>query len=271
MAAVTRPPTATTTRTPDRDTSEQELDQFNQWLRSQPWHQAMMRGRSSGLSRSEQSQLEQQIKANGIELPSGMHIDQGGNLNQKNRLGRNVGIAAAIGGGALTGLGFAGLGPLGGLGGAAGSAGAGAGGGLAAVEGGAFGLPAAAASALPGFVPASQIGAGLAGAAGGGAAAAGGAAGSAAPTAAAAGAGGGIPWGDIARVAIPAGVALGGRALAGGVDEDGTNGATVETDGQLSALLAETLRRFQAQGPLFDATNRQALAGLPTYAKRGGN
>jgi hypothetical protein len=50
-----------------------------------------------------------------MAIPSGMHIDQGGNLNQKNRLVRNTAIGAAATGAALTGLGMAGYGPMSGL------------------------------------------------------------------------------------------------------------------------------------------------------------
>ena len=146
---------------------------------------------------------------------------------------------------------------------------------LAAVESGGWGLPASAANALPAFSgEGAFIGADVAGTA---ASAYGPQAASAAPMAAAgatpeaaAAAGGGFPWGDVLRAAIPAGVATAGRVL-GGVDEGGTNGAQVNTDAQLSALLAEALQRMKAQGPLFDATNRQALAGLPAYTRRGGN
>lgn len=122
--------------TPTRSTSERDLNQFNITLRSQPWFQQwhQQRGLSpSGngnrhLSREEQSQLEQLMARNGMPVPNGMHIDSGGSLNQKNRLGRNVAIGAAATGLALTGFGMAGMGPLSGAFGAgAGAAGAGAG------------------------------------------------------------------------------------------------------------------------------------------------
>ncbi len=114
---------------PTRQTSETALDQFNQQLRQSPAYQSFMvqhglptDGRVT-LSRDQQSGLERALAAAGIQIPGGMHIDQGGNLNQKNTLGRNIGIGAAIGGAALTGVGLAGMGPLAGLGGA-GAAGA---------------------------------------------------------------------------------------------------------------------------------------------------
>lgn len=118
--------------TPTRSTSEQQLNQWNQQLRASPlwqnWMQSMGKDRpSAGLNDREQDEFERYLRQNGVQIPSGMHIDQGGNLNQKNRLWRNVGIGAAIGGAALTGLGAAGIGPLSGaLGGGAAAGGAGA-------------------------------------------------------------------------------------------------------------------------------------------------
>ena len=160
--------------TPNRGTSELSLDQWNQAFRASPVYQQFMASRglpTDGrvtLSPRQQSELEAALRAQGFTIPSGMHIDQGGNLNQKNRLGRNVAIGAGLAGAALTGFGLAGMGPLSGLG-------AGAGAGLGTGEfaltttpfagTGAVGLPAAAAA-----------GTGAAGAAGAGALAAGGAA-----------------------------------------------------------------------------------------------
>lgn len=132
--------------TPDRKTSEAELNQFNQQLRASPLYaqfmssQGLVPGRAVKLSRRQQGQFEDVLRAHGVPIPSGMHIDNAGNLNQKNRLARNIGIAAAATGLALTGAGAAGIGPLSGLGagatGAAGAAGAipsvGATGGIAA-------------------------------------------------------------------------------------------------------------------------------------------
>jgi len=104
--------------TPTRQTSEQELDQWNQAMRLSPVYLNFMRSKGYAtdgrvkLSRDDQTELEAALAAAGTPVPSGMHIDQGGNLNQKNTTKRNVGIALAIGGAAVTGLGAAGIGPL---------------------------------------------------------------------------------------------------------------------------------------------------------------
>lgn len=130
--------------TPTRSTSEQDLNAWNVALRQSPGYQAYIRslGKTPGdprltLSRSEQAGLERTLASAGIPIPSGMHIDQGGNLNQKNRLARNIGIGAAVTAAALATAGAAGFGPLAGVMG--GGAGAGGGAGVAATTGGAAG------------------------------------------------------------------------------------------------------------------------------------
>lgn len=138
---------------PTRQTPQQQVDAWNIELRASPVYQQFMRSignDGSGrvrLSRDQQAQLEQALRQNGVAIPDGMHIDQGGNLNQQNRLARNIGIGAAVGGAALTGFGLAGMGPLAGLGGAGGAAGAGAAGVEAA---GSFAAPTAASVASGG-------------------------------------------------------------------------------------------------------------------------
>lgn len=139
---------------PTRKTSEQELDLFNQQMRAQPWY-AQARG-SMGpgdLSRSEQSTLERLMEANGMGLEGGMHVDAGGNVNQKNRLGRNAAIAAGIAAGGY----FAAPAILGamGAGGAAGGAGAAgaASTGAAAGTAGTVGTVAAGAGGLSKLIP----------------------------------------------------------------------------------------------------------------------
>lgn len=127
---------------PNRGTSERELDRWNQAFRASPIYQNYMRrnglptdGRVK-LSRDQQSALERELRAAGFNIPSGMHIDSGGNLNQKNRLVRNVAIGTAGTAAALTGFGLAGMGPFSGLaGGGAASGAAGAGGAGAAASG----------------------------------------------------------------------------------------------------------------------------------------
>lgn len=107
------------------------LDTFNKALRASPTYQNFMTRRglpTDGrvrLSRAQQADLERAIAATGTAMPAGMHVDQGGNLNQKNTTVRNVGIGAAATGAALTGFGLAGMGPLAGMGGGA-AAGSGA-------------------------------------------------------------------------------------------------------------------------------------------------
>lgn len=134
-------PTVTTYRpqvgTPTRKTSEYELDQFNKQLRSSPLYQNFMRQRglrTDGhvkLSDKQQKELEQSMARAGFPVPKGMHIDQGGNLNQKSTLVRNVVIGAALAAGTIATLGAAGViggGVLGtGIGGGAGAGAAGAG------------------------------------------------------------------------------------------------------------------------------------------------
>ena len=246
-----------------RSTQESELDRFNQWMRAQPWYQTVLsavgRPASSGLAEGQQQQIEQALRANGIEIPKDFHIDEGGNLNQKSRTGRNLMIAGIAGGAALGGLGLAGLGPLGGLGasGAAGAAGA---------EGAAgVGAGGAAAGFLPGFVgtvaPAASVGAGaggtLAGLGGAAAAGAAGAAGSGAAGGAARGLGSLATW---LGPAIGAGASLIGSRL--------TNNPMANVPPELQQLLQESVRRSQYQNPLFNAVTDAAYAGLPTYAKQ---
>lgn len=147
-----------------RGTGEDELDRFNAWMRSQPFWQKI-RGMSTGdLSGVQQQEIEAALAAQGIKLPSGFKVDEAGNLNQKNRLGRNLAIGAAAGAAAFGAPAL--IGALGAGGGAAG----GAAGGIAA--GGAGTLSA---GTLPGLVAglgsagtAAGVGGGLAAGAGSG-------------------------------------------------------------------------------------------------------
>ena len=99
---------------PRRSTSEAELDRWNQWWRQTPVYQNFMRrqglpadGRVR-LSRGQQAALEREMRAAGLRIPSGMHIDQGGNLNQQSRL---VKTAAIAGGAAAAAFGIPGVFP----------------------------------------------------------------------------------------------------------------------------------------------------------------
>jgi hypothetical protein len=127
-----------TTGTPNRGTTEKDLNAFNVQLRSSPLYQQFMRSRNlptNGrvkLSRKQQSDLEKAMASAGFKVPSGMHIDQGGNLNQKNRLVRNTAIAAGVAAGTIATLGAAGV--------------------ISGGVGGGFGLGSAGAASVPGAV-----------------------------------------------------------------------------------------------------------------------
>jgi hypothetical protein len=119
MPAYQTTPTVTTftpqVGTPNRGTNERELDTFNQQLRSSPLYQQFMQSRglrTDGrvrLSRKQQSDLERAMGRAGFPIPKGMHIDQGGNLNQKNRLVRNAAITAGLAAGTIATLGATGV------------------------------------------------------------------------------------------------------------------------------------------------------------------
>jgi hypothetical protein len=273
--------------TPNRSTSEAQLNQWNQQLRASPlwqnWMRSMGKDRpGAGLNERERGEFERYLAQNGVKIPGGMHIDQGGNLNQDNRLWRNVGIGAAIGGGALTGFGLAGMGPL----------------------AGALGGGAAAGGAMPaamGFETAGLAGPGAAGMLGG-ASAGGLLAGGSIPAAmgsiggpaaiASQGVSRGIPWGGAADAADDY---LGGRRRGRGVGR--AIGDAADTANRLSPLLQAAIaglsglpallakngpsdeekalldearqmqalqrQRIQSQDPLFQAVTKLAMSRLP--------
>lgn len=152
--------------------SDAEVNQANEYARSQPWYQAMLKqwGQDPSnvkLSKDEQQTLLNQMRERGINVSDHFEVDASGNITPKSGLGKKILIGAAIGGAALTGLGLAGIGPMAGL----------FGGGTAAAAGGAeatagispeLGMSAALPGALS-TVPALGT-AGAAGAAGAGAA-----------------------------------------------------------------------------------------------------
>lgn len=79
----------------------------------------------------------------------------------------------------------------------------------------------------------------------------------------------------ILKAAIPASALIAGKALSPAPftpQMAGTGGTGTSAAGspELQQLLQEAVRRASSQGPLFDATTRQALAGLPTYAQSKG-
>lgn len=270
---------------PTRKTSEHQLNQWNQALRASPiWQQWMRQNvgldpdgatrRNIKLSDQQQEALERHLAANGIRIPDGMHIDPAGNLNQKNRLVRNLAIGAAIGGGALTGLGLAGIGPLSGLGGAASGAGAAGAGGAAA--GGV--LPSASIAGLHTAVPATIASQGISSALGtiaptvaGGAGAAGAARGAGS---ALAGAGKSVldnltSAEGIASLAamIPALAAggSGGGGDVGGVNQDFLNRAY--EDAKRTNAMQDA--RFRRVDPLHEAVAQLAFSRLPDSARQG--
>lgn len=102
---------------PTRKSTPDEVNAFNLYIRQQPWYEAWFRQQGLDpnkvkLSRGQQSQLEQLLAQQGVPVADGMHIDQAGNLNQKNRLGRNIAIGAAMTGATLATMGAAGAGPM---------------------------------------------------------------------------------------------------------------------------------------------------------------
>jgi hypothetical protein len=84
-----------------------------------------------------------------------------------------------------------------------------------------------------------------------------------------AGAAGGGNWlsenyRDLLRVGAPLGAAAVGRAMSNG---GGAGAGSVPPE--MQELLRMSMDRMRQQEPLFQAVSRQALAGLPTYAKGG--
>jgi hypothetical protein len=110
-----------------RGTSEVDVDTFNQWLRSQPFWQQIRGSNTGDLSDGQKQAIKQALAQQGIQLPKDFTIDKGGNINQKNRLQRNLIIGGAIGAAALgIPAAFGAFGGAAGAGGAAAASGAGA-------------------------------------------------------------------------------------------------------------------------------------------------
>jgi len=147
-----------------RDTPERDLDAFNREMRQSAIYQDFLRanglvdtGRGVKMTRGQQGALEDRLREAGVQLPKDFHIDQGGNVNQKNRLGKYVAIGA---GAATAAFGIPGVFP----GVLTGGGGAAAGGATAAGAGGGGVLPSTAlGGAYMGAAPgASLIGTGTA-------------------------------------------------------------------------------------------------------------
>ncbi len=113
------------------DQNAVDIDKYNQYMRAQPWYQALIKSfgqdpNNVHLNDEQKQAVVKAAQANGAiidEGHNGQQVDDSGNFEAKGSgLGKKILIGAAIGGLALTGLGLAGVGPLGGalgLGGAA--------------------------------------------------------------------------------------------------------------------------------------------------------
>lgn len=160
--------------------TEQEINQFNLTMRSQPWYQEFFRSRGLNpnqvhLTDQQRAELSQEAAKNGAPLPKNLIIDPAGNLNQHGGWAgqptwlKALEIGAPL---AVTGFGLAGMGPLGGAiglgGGSAATTGAAAGAagasGAGAAGTGALGAGAAtgAGVGLPTLTGATSIGSGMA-------------------------------------------------------------------------------------------------------------
>jgi hypothetical protein len=142
--------------------TEVSIDKVNQWMRSQPWYQGLLKSwgqdpNNVHLNDQQKAQIIRQAQANGVVVDQGnMEVDPSGNFNPVGHKLRNTlivaGLAAATIGtmgaaGAFSGAaaGAMGAGAGGGAGAAAGTAGT-----LAGIEGGAAGLVALGRSARSG-------------------------------------------------------------------------------------------------------------------------
>lgn len=260
---------------PTRDTSERELHAFNQRLRQQPFVQQWLaqrgkvdRGAGIQLSEQEREQFTQMLRANGVNVPSGMKVDGAGNFNQKNHLWRNVGIGAAVGGAAMTGLGAAGIGPMAGMFGGGAAAGGGA---LNTSIGGAAGMASSPVPAVIGATGGAGLGPGLTAPLG--TIAAGGAAGAGGIGSRLAGAGRGAlqnltsPEGMLSLAPLIASLASGG--FGGGGGNDGNNNEFLErayADAKRNNAMAET--RYRRTDPLHQAVSQLAFDRMPISSRR---
>ncbi len=204
----------------------------------------------------------------GATVVEGIHVNDGGHVSLGSDTGWLENAAPWI---ALAAAGaVGGAGALGAFGGGSGTAGgAGTAASSAAPSGGLGGVSAAELGAQAG----GEVGTATTGAFVPGAVTAG--AGGAASTLGSALTGGSGLASSILKLAAPALVAIAARP--GGSSGNGPGGVPTGGPGgtpnyppELQQLLAESMKRVASQGPLFDAATRQALAGLPTYAKGGG-
>lgn len=97
--------------------SEADIDQVNQWMRSQPWYTQLFSSWGVSpdshpkLTDTQKQQIIKAAQANGIvvdEGHNGQDVDDTGNFEAKSHLGRNIAIAAGIAGAVLLTAGAAG-------------------------------------------------------------------------------------------------------------------------------------------------------------------
>ncbi len=129
--------------------AEAPIDAVNQWMRSQPWYQSLIRSfgqdpNNVHLNDSQKQQVIRAAQANGVivdEGHNGQEVDDSGNFQAKSHALRNTLIVAGLAAAAIAAP-YA-IGAIAGSGGTAGTAGT-----LAGIEGGGFGVDSAAVAAL---------------------------------------------------------------------------------------------------------------------------
>ncbi len=170
-------PTSTAPQLGYGQRAEAPIDAVNQYMRSQPWYQQLIRSFGQDpsdvhLDDSQKQQVIRAAQANGIivdEGHNGQEVDDSGNFHAKSHALRNTLIVAGIAAAALATAGAAGVFGGAAAGGGSAASGAAGAGSLAGVEGGAYGLGDAALASLGGGAGAAGAGAGAAGAASAGA------------------------------------------------------------------------------------------------------
>jgi hypothetical protein len=250
----------------DQSTGEGQINEINAWMRSQSWYIDWFRMRGLNpnqvrLTDQQRHELASLAQQHGVQLGDRMKIDEAGNVNQMGGFagmptwGKALIAAAPIA--ATAGFGAAGMGPMAGIFGGGGGVGAG---------GTGAGMSAASNFAAQGASPllgGGSLAAGGAGMAAGGALAGGGAA------AAAAGGGGSlasrIPWGDIARTAIPIGGAIAANQMSQ-PDNNAQNGS-MNLPPELQELLGLQLNRIRQAQPNYELMLNMARGMTPQWAR----
>jgi hypothetical protein len=117
--------------------TEVSIDKVNQWMRSQPWYQGLLRSwgqdpNNVHLNDQQKAQIIRQAQANGVVVDQGnMEVDPSGNFNPVGHKLSNTLIVAGLAAATIGTMGAAGAFS----GAAAGAMGAGAGGGAGAAAG----------------------------------------------------------------------------------------------------------------------------------------